>query len=144
MAKGQHWVRLTIAVLSLFSLATIAAAQHSKTEKGGLYNFPYKGDIWTGEIVAFDQDAHEITLEYVDKKGHAERFTGRVNPGARTFPKDKPGEKISSLSIGDRITAYYVAPGQKYFVSDEHGKRKEVKATENLIFQIEVLPQKKQ
>jgi hypothetical protein len=42
----------------------VVSAQNGKSEKGGLYTFPYKGDTWTGEIVATDPNTREITLQY--------------------------------------------------------------------------------
>jgi hypothetical protein len=47
------------------------------------------------------------------------------------------------LEVGDRVIAYYVAIGQKYPAVDERGRKREVVATENLVFEIEVFPRKK-
>lgn len=131
-------------LLCLVLLASTGFAQHRKSTKGGLYNFPYKGDTWTGEIINLDSETREVTLQYTDKKGKTEIFKARVKAGVRLAFKDRPEEKVTSVNLGDRITAYYIAPGQKYFVQDERGKKKEVVADENLIFEIEVWTAKKQ
>jgi len=136
-------MRLIVALLCALSVSLSGFAQHAKSQKSGLYNFPYKGDTWTGEIVGFNGDTREITLQYTDKKGRTETFTGRVKLGVKVNVKDKPDERNPSLNVGDRIIAYYIAPGQKYFILDDAGKKKEVAATENLIFEIELLPPKK-
>ncbi len=125
------------------SLASIVSAQHGKSEKGGLYTFPYKGDTWTGEIVATDQNTGEITLQYTDKKGQTEKFSAKLMPGFKAFVKDHREQKLSSVNQGDKIIAYYIAIGQKYPVTDEHGKKKDIAATENLVFEAEVIPPKK-
>ena len=130
-------------ILFLCSMACVVSAQHGKSEKGGLYNFPYKGDTWTGEIVATDPNTPGITLQYTDKKGQTENFTAKLMPGFKAFVKDHREQKVSSVNQGDKIIAYYIAIGQKYPVTDEHGKKKEIAATENLIFEAEVIPPKK-
>jgi len=124
-------------------VVTLAFAQHGKSQKGGLYNFNYKGDTWTGEIVAYDPATRQITLQYTDKKGQTENFTAKLKPGAKATVQDRPEERLASLNSGDRIIAKYIATGQKFFVEDEKGKIKEVAATENIIFEVEVIPPKK-
>src|SRR5271165_3834347 len=136
-------MRKLVAFLLFCSLPSTVSAQHGKSEKGGLYTFPYKGDTWTGEIVATDPNTHEITLQYTDKKGQTEQFTAKLMPGFKAFVKDHREQKVSSVNQGDKIIAYYIAIGQKYPVTDEHGKKKDIAATENLIFEAEVIPPKK-
>ena len=121
-----------------------APAQHAKSEKGGLYTFSYKGDTWTGEIAAIDQETRQITLQYADKKGQVEKFDAKLLPNFKVSVKDHPEQKVSSLNIGDKITLYYIAAGQKYPVTDNQGKKKEIVATENLVFEGELYPPKKQ
>jgi hypothetical protein len=132
------------ALLLLCSLPLILLAQHSKTEKGGLYTFPYKGDTWTGEIIATDPNTHEITLEYTDKKGQTEKFTATLLPDLKAYVKDRRDQKAPMLNRGDKIIAYYIAIGQKYPVTDEHGRKKDIVATQNLVFEAEVIPPKKE
>jgi hypothetical protein len=126
----------------VLAVASSASAQHGKLEGSRFFNFPYKGDTWTGEITAFDQREATVTLTYTSKNGRTETFTGRLTSHVKAYVKGHPEEKVARLNVGDRIMAYYVAPGQKYFILDEHGKRKDVVATENLIFEVEVLPEK--
>jgi hypothetical protein len=57
--------------------------------------------------------------------------------------KDYKEQKVSSLNLGDKVVVYYIAIGQKYPVTDEHGKKKEIPATENMVFEAEVFPAKK-
>ncbi len=135
--------RVIGAFVCVLLLVFCVFAQHGKSQKGGLYTFNYKGDTWTGEIVAFDPATREISLQYTDKKGQTEKFTAKLKPGAKATVKNRPEERIASLNSGDRIIAYYIATGQKYFVEDEKGKKKEVVATENIIFEIEVIPANK-
>jgi hypothetical protein len=129
--------------LFLCSFSWGVAAQHGKSEKGGFYAFAYKGDIWTGEIVASDPSIRQVSLQYTDKKGGTEDFTGKLLSTFKAYVKDHPEQKVSSLNLGDKIIAYYIAIGQKYPVTDEHGKKQDVIATENLIFEAEVFPPKK-
>jgi hypothetical protein len=136
-------MRTVVASFFLLSLPLVVCAQHGKSEKGGLYTFPYKGDTWTGEIVAIDQDTHEISLQCTNKKGQTERFTAKLTPSFKASVKEHREQKVSSLNLGDKVVAYYVAIGQKYFVTDEHGKKKDIIATENLVFEAEVMPPKK-
>lgn len=136
-------MRVIGALVSALLLVSFAFAQHGKSQKGGLYTFNYKGDTWTGEIVAFDPATREIILQYTDKKGQTEKFTAKLKPGAKATVKDRPDEKLSSINSGDRIIAYYIAIGQKFFGEDEKGRKKEVVATENIIFELEVIPPKK-
>ena len=136
-------MRIVAAFLCVCSFAFVVSAQHGKSEKGGLYPFPYNGDTWTGEIVAVDPTTRDISLPYTDKKGQSEKFTARLLPGLTPFVKDHKGEKVSSLNLGDAVIVYYIAIGQKYPVSDEHEKKKEIPATENLIFELEVIPSNK-
>ena len=63
-------------------------------------------------------------LQYTDKKGQTEKFTAKLVPEFKAFVKDHPEQKVSILNQGDKIIAYYVAIGQKYPVTDEHGKQK--------------------
>ncbi len=137
-------MRKVAAILLLCSFPWVASAQHGKTQKPGFYAFPYKGDIWTGEIVAFDPNTREVTLQYTDKKGETEKFTARLLSTFKAYGKDHPEQKVSSLNLGDKIIAYYIAIGQKYPVTDEQGKKHDVVATENLIFEAEVFPPKKE
>ena len=127
-------------VMFLMTFCTAVFGQHGKSQKSVLYNFPYKGDTWTGEIVAFDRPNHQVTLQATDKNGQTETFTAKIKLGAKATVKDHPEEKVTALNVGDHIIAYYVAPGQEYVVLDESGKKREAVATENLIFEIEVLP----
>jgi hypothetical protein len=136
-------MRKVAVFLFLCSFSWGVPAQHGKSEKSGLYNFPYKGDIWTGEIVGSDPSNHQISLQYTDKKGGTENFSGKLLSTFKAYVKDHPEQKLSSLSLGDKITAYYIAIGQKYPITDEHGKMHDVIATENLIFEAEVFPPKK-
>ena len=135
-------MRRVAACLLFCSLPLIVSAQHGKTESPGVYTFSYKGDTWTGEIVAVEQDTREIMLQYTDKKGQTEKFTAKLVPEFKAFVKDHPEQKVSILNQGDKIIAYYVAIGQKYPVTDEHGKKKDIAATENLVFQAESFPQR--
>ena len=137
-------MRNVAAFLLFCSLASTVSAQHGKSENGGVYPFPYKGDTWTGEIVAADPNTGEITLQYTDKKGQTESFTAKLMPGFRAYMKDHREQKVSNLNHGDKIIAYYVAIGEKYPITDEQGKRKDIAATENLVFEAEVIPQKKE
>jgi hypothetical protein len=137
--------KAAISQLLVLMIALTAAAQHGKSEKGGLYNFPYKGDTWTGEIISFghgEAARGTVTLSYTDKKGQVQTLEGRFTSSLKMSIKDHPEQKIPQLRVGDRIIAYYIAPGQKYFVLDQNGKRKDVVATENIIFEVEVLPKK--
>jgi hypothetical protein len=131
------------AFLCFCSFAFVVSAQHGKSEKGGLYTFPYNGDTWTGEIVAVDPSTRDISLQFTDKKGQTEKFTARLLPGLAPYVKDYKEQKVSSLNLGDKVVVYYIAIGQKYPVTDEHGKKKEIPATENMVFEAEVFPAKK-
>jgi len=138
-AKSRRKAILVIAFLTTCCPAVFG--QHGKSEGKGFYNFPYHGDTWTGKIVAFDRPTLEVTLQAIDnKQGQKETFKAKIKLGAKATVKERPGEKVNSLNVGDRIIAYYIAPGQKYPVFDEAGKKKDVVATENLIFEIEVFP----
>jgi hypothetical protein len=130
-----------LAILAL-ALASSASAQHGKTEESRLYNFPYKGDTWTGEIASLEQSDATLTLRYTDKKGQTQTFTGRFTSRLKAYIKGHPEQKVTRLNVGDRIIAYYIAPGQKYFILDEHGKRKDAVATENIVFEVAVFPRK--
>jgi len=141
-SSGSTGTRAIAACVCIVFLGGSALAQHGKSEKSGFYNFPYKGDTWAGEIVSFDQQARQITLQYTDKKGQTETFTGHVEAGTKATVKDQPDQRVHSLNVGDRIIAYYIAPGQKHMVLGENGKRTEETATENIVFDIEVLPKK--
>ena len=132
-----------LAILFLCSLPLTVSAQHGKSERSGLYTFPYKGDTWTGEIIATDPNSRQIKLQYTDKKGQTEEFTAKLLPLFKAYVKDHRDQKVSSLNLGDKIIAYYIAIGQKYPVTDEQGKKKDAVATENLIFEAEVIPPKK-
>jgi hypothetical protein len=136
-------MRKIAAFLFLCALPCVASAQQGKSEKGGLYSFPYKGDTWTGEIVSTDPNTREISLQYTSKKGEAEKFTAKLLPGFKAYVKDHPEQKVSGVNLGDKIIAYYVAVGQKYPITDEQGKRKDIVATENMVFEVEVIPPKK-
>ncbi len=136
-------MRKVAAFLFLCSLPWVVSAQHGKSERAELYNFPYKGDTWTGEIVAMDPKTREISLQYTDKKGGPEKFAARLLPSFKASVKDHPERKVSSLSLGDKVIACYIAIGQKYPVTDEHGKKKDIAATENLVFKAEIIPPKK-
>lgn len=136
-------MRKVAALLLLCSLPSVVFAQHGKSEKSGLYTFPYKGDTWTGEIVAIDSNAREITLQYTDKKQQTEKFSAKLLQGFKAYVKDHREQKVLSLNLGDKIIAYYIAIGQKYPVTDEHGKKKDIAASENLVFEAELIPPKK-
>jgi hypothetical protein len=127
------------ALLLFCSLPAVVFAQHGKLEKAGLYNFPYKGDTWTGEIVAAEPSTREITLQYVDKKGQAEKFIAKLLPTCEVLVQDHPERQVLRLNRRDKIIAYYIAIGQKYPIRDEQGKKKDVAASENLIFRAEVI-----
>lgn len=134
----------TPAFLLLCLLPCVTFAQHSKAEKSGLYNFPYKGDTWTGKIIAIDTNAHTLSLQYTDKKGQSEEFTAKALPSFKVHVKDRPEQRVLRLHLGDKLIVYYIAVGQKYPVPDEHGKRKDVAATENLVFEAELIPPKEE
>lgn len=137
-------MRKTAALLFLCSVPSVTFAQHGKSEKGGLYTFPYKGDTWTGEIVALDQNTRAISLQYTNKKGESEEFSARILQTFKAYVKDHREQKVSNLNLGDKVIVYYIAAGQKYPVTDEHGKKKDVAATENLVFEAELIPAKKE
>lgn len=134
----------TAAFLFLCLLPHVTFAQHGKAEKSGLYNFPYKGDTWTGKIVAIDTNAHTLSLEYIDKQGQSEEFTAKALPSFKVHVKDHPEQNVLRLHLGDTLVVYYIAIGQKYPVADEHGKKKDVAATANLTFEAELIPPKKE
>jgi hypothetical protein len=135
----------TMAMIFSLCLSSCAAlAQQGKSERNALYTFAYKGDTWTGEIVSMDAGTREITLQYTSKKGETQKFTGKLLPGFKAYVHDHEDQRLSRVNIGDKIIAYYVAPGQKYPVNDEQGKPKSVVATENVIFEVEVIPPKKE
>lgn len=137
-------MRKTVALLFLCLLPSVTFGQHGKSEKGGLYTFPYKGDTWTGEIVALDPNTRAISLQYTDKKGESEEFDARILPTFKAYVKDRREQKVSNLNLGDKVIVCYLATGQKYPVKDEHGKKKDVAATENLVFEAELIPPKKE
>src|SRR6185437_3131455 len=103
----------------------------------------YKGDTWSGKILAIDVNAHTLSLEYTDKKGQSEEFTAKALPSFKVHVKDHPEQKVLRLHLGDTVIVYYIAIGQKYPVAVEHGKMKDVTATENLTFEAELIPPKK-
>jgi hypothetical protein len=131
-----------VLTLLLAVLATTSWAQHGKIEESGFYNFPYKGDTWTGEIVSLAQRDATITLNYTDKRGHSQTFIGKLQPRVKAYVKGHPEQRVTQLSVGDRVVAYYIAPGQKYFVLDENGRRKDAVATQNIVFEVAVFPRK--
>jgi hypothetical protein len=124
-----------ILFLALSSCVPTVLAQHLKTDKG---------DTWTGEIMVVDPAKRILTIHFTDKGGDLEEFTGKFTADYKVFVKDHPDQNVPSLNLGDKVTVYYVAIGQKYPVKDESGKTHDVMATENLIFQAELLPPKKQ
>jgi hypothetical protein len=129
-------------VMLILAVASSASAQHGKLEGSRFFNFPYKGDTWTGEITSFDQREGTVTLTYTSKNGRTETFTGRFTSQVKAYVKGHPEQKVARLNVGDRIVAYYVAPGQKYLILDENGKKKNVVAAENIVFEVEVFPKK--
>jgi hypothetical protein len=136
-------MRKLATIMFLCSLPSTLSAQHGKAERGGLFTFPYHGDTWTGEIVDIDTNSGQITLQYTDKKDQTEKFVAKLTAGYKAYVMDHKEQKVSVLNPGDKIVAYYIAIGQKYPVKDAAGKKQDVAATENLIFQVEVVPPKK-
>jgi hypothetical protein len=136
-------MRTIAAFLFFCSLPASAFAQHGKADKPGAFTFPYKGDTWTGEIVAVDPNTRIVTLQFTTRGGDTDEFSARLDAGYKAFVKDHPDQPVSSLRLGDKIIAYYVAIGQSYLAKDEKGNTHDAVATENLIFQVEVFPPKK-
>jgi hypothetical protein len=130
-----------LAILAVV-LASSAPAQHGKVEESRFYNFPYKGDTWTGEIASLGQADATLTLSYTGKNGQTQTFTGRFTSRVKAYVKGHPEQKVTRLNVGDRIIAYYIAPGQKYFILDEQAKKKDAVATENIVFEVAVFPKK--
>jgi hypothetical protein len=133
--------RVTGTILLTLVFSFYAAAQHGEAE-GGFYNFNYHGDIWTGEMTAFDQAAGTITLTY-EHRGKVETFAGVIKPPVQVI--DKSGNRSPAqvhLKVGDRITVYYIKEGLKYSTK-EGGKEHTEVANSNLIFQIKLLDPRK-
>lgn len=61
--------RLLIAMACMVLCAGVAAAQKADADPFDYYPMGYSGDVWTGEVTAFDNDARTLTLTYIkDKK----------------------------------------------------------------------------
>ena len=133
-------MRLSSALLAVFVVVTAAIAQHGMIERGGLYNFPYHGDTWTGIVSSIDPLTRHLTLTYT-AKGKTETFSGVLQDEGAAL-EDKDGNPIANkpITIGDKIMVYYVEQGRKYFIWDDKRKKREAKAAENIVFKIRLLP----
>jgi hypothetical protein len=135
-------VRIVAVCLLIVGSSVLAPGQHG-TADPGYYAFNYHGDTWTGTIASFDRDKGIITLTY-EHKEKVETFTGALKPPLQIV--DENGNAAPAqvrVQVGDRLTAYYIAKGQKYSVKDGSKRHDEV-ANDNLIFEIKLLsPQTK-
>jgi hypothetical protein len=131
---------IRVVAICVFMLAAVvlAAGQHGTAEPG-FYGLNYNGDTWTGTIASFDRDKGIITLTY-EHKGKVQTSTGVIKPPLQVV--DEKGNAAPAqvrVQVGDRLTAYYMAKGQKYSVK-EGSKRHDEVADDNLIFEIKLLP----
>jgi hypothetical protein len=88
-------------------------AQHG-TAPSGYYPPGFAGDMWTGEVIAVNDQTREITLAY-RKKDRTETFTGVLPEGYRA--KLQGGGfrevKVSEFPIGTLLRVYYMAKTRK-------------------------------
>lgn len=127
-----------IAVFLVTGATPIAFGQHGYAENG-LYNFNYKGDMWTGEITAFDKAAKSLTLTY-EHKGKVQTFTRVIKPAVHVVNQDDQNVDPTTVrvKVGEKITVYYVKEGDKYPVENGTKQHDEV-AKANIIFKIKLL-----
>lgn len=102
---------IMLPVILLFVSGSLA---QNGTAPSGQYPAGFVGNIWTGEVVATNDETREITLVY--RKGEKEEtFTGVLRDGYKV--KVKGGKehvlKPSGLSQGRRITVYYIPKTKK-------------------------------
>src|SRR2546423_665081 len=101
-------MRLFTSLVAVFVVTTTAIAQHGMIERGGLYNFPYHGDTWTGIVSSIDPSTRHLTLTSTAKE-KTETFTGVLQDEGATL-EDKDGNPIANkpITIGDKIMVFYV------------------------------------
>jgi hypothetical protein len=88
-------------------------AQHGSAPNG-YFPMGYAGDTWTGEVSAVDDASREITLVYKSSK-NTETFVGVLQQGYKVKLKDGSLAelKVSTIPIGTRLRAYYMAKNRK-------------------------------
>lgn len=105
-------MKISSLLIAVLVLASSASAQHG-TAENGYYPSGYQGDTWTGEVVAVNEQTHEITLTYA-KKGKAQTFVGVPEDGYLVHEHNGPTRplKMSDIPVGRTVKVWYM-PGTK-------------------------------
>src|SRR5215211_204658 len=112
---------LIIGIIILFSGVVVG---QKGTAEPDYYPQNYHGDIWTGIVMAINEDTREFTLSY-KKKDKEETFVGVLPKGYTHKMADGKDHEITLDSLmGMELRAYYIAKTKT--VSDQKIKYNEV------------------